>query len=177
MTKVLNAASGASAAFDLHFDRIIGHEGGYVNDPKDPGGETKWGISKRSYPDLNIAALNRSDAKIIWRRDFWDTINATKLPRSVVFQVFDFAGNSGIQTAIRHLQRAVDAADDGYWGPVSEAKASLTNEHDILMRLNAFRLIYMTNLSTWSTHSRGWTRRIAGNLLYAAEDSRAKPAK
>ena len=53
--------------FEDAFDRLISHEGGYVNDPLDPGGETKFGISKRSYPTLDIAALTREDARAIYR--------------------------------------------------------------------------------------------------------------
>lgn len=81
--------------FDDAFDRLIGHEGGYVNDPADPGGETQWGISKRSYPHLNIRALTRADAKVIYREDFWYRIHAEMLADGVAFQLFDFAVNSG----------------------------------------------------------------------------------
>ena len=84
------------APFDLAFDRLIGHEGGYVNDPDDPGGETKWGISKRSYPHLDIAALTREEAREIYLRDFWSRINADRLPFSIAYQLLDFAINSGI---------------------------------------------------------------------------------
>ena len=57
--------------FDQAFDRLISNEGGYVNNPADPGGETNWGISKRSYPDVDIANLTREGAKAIYLRDFW----------------------------------------------------------------------------------------------------------
>lgn len=157
--------------FDVAFDRLIGHEGGYVNDPNDPGGETKWGISKRSYPSLDIAALTRDDAKAIYRRDFWDRIHAEQLPDGVAFQVFDFAVNSGISTAVRYLQRAVGVADDGHWGPISQAAAAATAESDLIMRLNGERLDFMTRLANWTHAGKGWARRIAQNLRYGAIDS------
>lgn len=157
--------------FDNAFDRLIGHEGGYVNNPKDPGGETNWGISKRSYPNLDIKKLTREDARKIYRRDFWDRIKADKLPDGVAFQVFDFAVNSGIETAIRYLQRTVNVADDGYWGPISQAAADKMDESDMIMLLNAERLDFMTRLKNWDTFSKGWARRIAKNLKYGAEDS------
>jgi lysozyme family protein len=157
--------------FETAFDRLLGHEGSYVNDPNDPGGETNWGISKRSYPHVNIKALTRDGAAAIYREDFWDRIHADTLPDSVAFQVFDFAVNSGVSTAIRYLQRAVGVADDGYWGPVSQAAASATTESDIIMRLNAERLDLMTRLRNWPHASRGWARRIATNLRYGAADS------
>ena len=157
--------------FDESCDRLLGHEGGYVNDPDDPGGETKWGISKRSYPDLDIKNLTREQAKAIYRRDFWDRIHADKLPDGVAFQAFDFAVNSGIETAVRHLQRALGVADDGYWGPVTQAAAALVDESDAIMRLCGLRLMFMTTLKNWPQHGRGWARRIARNLLYGADDS------
>ena len=157
--------------FDEAFDRLLGHEGGYVNDPNDPGGETSWGISKRSYPDLDIKALTREQAKEIYLRDFWNRIHADELHDGVAYQTFDFAVNSGIETAIRKLQAALGVADDGYWGPITRAAAKAMSETDQIMRLNAQRLRFMARLSNWPHASRGWARRIAGNLDYGAEDS------
>lgn len=156
--------------FDTAFERLLGHEGAYVNDPHDPGGETKWGISKRSYPDENIPNLTKERAKELYKRDFWDRVHADELDPGVVFQVFDFAVNSGVETAIRYLQRAVGVADDGHWGPKSMAAAAASSVTDTLLRLNAYRLDYMTRLTNWGSYSRGWARRISANLLYAADD-------
>jgi lysozyme family protein len=157
--------------FDDAFDRLLGHEGRYVNNPKDPGGETNWGISKRSYPHLNIKALTREHAKAIYKRDFWDRVHADKLPDGVAFQLFDFAVNSGIETAVRYLQRTVGVADDGHWGKISQAAAEAMSEHDMIMLLNAERLDFMTRLKNWPNASRGWARRIATNLRYGARDA------
>jgi lysozyme family protein len=157
--------------FDEAFDRVIGHEAGYVNNPQDPGGETNWGISKRSYPHLNIKKLTRGESKEIYRVDFWQRVNADKLPDGVAFQLFDFAVNSSIETAVRYLQRAVGVADDGHWGPVSQKAADTTSETDMIMVLNAERLDFMTRLKNWPNASRGWARRIAQNLKYGAMDS------
>lgn len=157
--------------FDEAFDRLLGHEDGYVNDPKDPGGETKWGISKRSYPNENIKNLTRERAKALFKRDFWDRVNANALPDGVAFQCADFAYHSGAETAVRYLQRALGVADDGHWGPVSQAAADKASESDMIMLLNAERLDFMTRLSNWPHVGRGWARRIANNLRYGAQDS------
>lgn len=157
--------------FDTAFNRIFTSEGGYSNDPNDPGGETKYGISKRSYPDLNIASLTRDDARAIYLRDFWSRINADRLPDGVAFQVFDFAVNSGIETAVRYLQRALGVADDGYWGPVTQTAANTMQESDIIMRFIAERLRFWTRLSGWQRYGKGWARRAANDLYYGAEDS------
>ena len=169
--------------FDTAFDRLIGHERGFSDDPNDPGNwtggalgfgklkGTNHGVSAASYPDLDIKGLSREDAKTIYRRDFWDKINGDRLHDGVAFQLFDFAVNSGIETAVRYLQRALGVADDGRWGPKSQAAADSTTESDTIMSLNAERLSYMTRLSNWPSASRGWARRIAGNLRYGAKDS------
>lgn len=157
--------------FDDVFDRVIGHEKGYVNDPNDPGGETNWGISKRSYPSEDIRNMTRDKAKVIYRRDFWSRVNGDKLHDGVAYQLFDFAINSGVETAIRYLQRAIGVADDGAWGPISQVAADTMTESDTIMRLCGERLMFMTKLSNWPSHGKGWARRVAGNLLYGAEDS------
>lgn len=157
--------------FDETFDRLLGHEGGYSNDPHDPGGETNWGISKRSYPHVDIKNLSRDGARAIYLRDFWDRIHGNDLYDGVAFQTFDFAVNSGIDTAVRYLQRAIGVADDGHWGPISTAAARDMTETDTIMMLSAERLDFMTRLSNWPNASRGWARRIANNLRYGATDS------
>lgn len=162
--------------FDTVFERSVSHEDGYVNDPNDPGGETKWGISKRSYPHLNIASLTREQALELYRRDFWERLGGETVIGNgdydgVAFQLFDFALNSGVETAVRYLQRALGVADDGHFGPVSRSAMVAQSESDIILALNAGRLDFMTRLSNWSHAGKGWARRIAQNLRYGAEDS------
>ena len=154
--------------FDDAFNRTFGIEGGYVNDPSDPGGETNWGISKREYPDLDIKNLTRDEAKAIYLRDYWSKLPS--LPFAIAYQVFDFSVNSGIGTALRALQRAIGVADDGQWGPVSGAALGKMLPLDVIMLLNAERLVFMTKLSNWLADGRGWARRVATNLTYAATD-------
>ena len=158
-------------AFDIAINRLLGNEGGYVNDPNDPGGETKWGISKRSYPNLDIANLTRDQAIAIYKADFWDKIDGDAMPQGVGFQSLDFAVNSGIQTALRALQRAIGVADDGVFGPVSLAALKAADPADTIMRLLAERLMFMTGLSGWASFGRGWARRIAADLRYGAADT------
>lgn len=144
---------------------MINHEGGYVFNPHDPGGETKFGISKRSYPHLDIHSLTLADAKTIYKRDFWDRAQCDKLHPDLAFELFDGAVNSGIGQSIRWLQRAVGVADDGVVGPLT--LASINRENDtsaIRARYNGHRLDFMTRLSTWDVFGKGWARRIASNL-------------
>lgn len=126
--------------WDRVADSIIAHEGGYVNHPTDPGGETNWGISKRSYPDLDIKALTREDALRIYERDFWAHIPAD-LPDGVRWFAFDCAVNHGRSQALRWLASEKTVA-----------------------QLAATRLAFYTKLPTWDTFGKGWARRV-GNLL------------
>lgn len=155
--------------FDTSFMRLIGNEGGYVNNPADPGGETKYGISKRAYPDVNIATLTLEEAKAIYRRDFWDPLGDAN--PAIKFQVFDFAVNAGLSSAIHKLQAAIGVADDGHWGAVSAAKLASMDVNDVLMRFNAQRLRFYTSLSNWPSFGKGWANRIATNLDYASGDN------
>lgn len=156
-------------AFDTAFDRLLGHEGGYVNHPKDPGGETNWGISKRSYPNVDIKNLTREQAAQIYLRDFWQPLG--EAPAAVKFQAFDFAVNSGIQTAIRKLQAAIGVADDGHWGAISAAKLASMEVNDVLLRYMAQRLRFWVKCSAWPTMGAGWVNRAALNLEYASKDN------
>lgn len=157
--------------FPDFINRILSHEGGYVNDPRDPGGETQWGISKRTYPTVNIKALTRDQAIALYKRDFWDASKAAQLPPSVGFQLLDAAVNSGIAQATRWLQRAARVADDGRLGPVSLAAIKASDPNDLVLRFLAERLEFMTGLKTWQTFGKGWARRIAQNLRYGSEDN------
>lgn len=157
--------------FDEAFDRLLGHEGGYVNDPADPGGETRWGISKRSYPNVNIKTLTKEGAKAIYLRDFWAPLNDAN--PAIKFQVFDFAVNGGLSAAVKVLQAAVQATPDGKWGPVSSARLATMDVSDVLLRFNAARLRYYTSLrpELKARYLSGWVNRVADNLDYAAGDN------
>lgn len=159
------------STFDTLIERVLGHEGGYVNDPKDPGGETQWGISKRSYPTLDIRNLTRQQAVEIYRRDFWDRVQGDKLHPAVAFQALDAAVNHGIGNAVRWLQRAVGVADDGVIGPMTLAALGRREPSDVVLLFNAERIDFYTKLSTWDHYGRGWARRVAGNLRYGAQDA------
>lgn len=168
-------------AFDRTFERLIGHEGGYVDHPSDPGGETNWGIT---WPTLReaialdvvpagstIAGLTRSQARAIYRELFWRRNHFDELEPAVAFQVFDAAVNHGMGTAVRLMQRAAGVADDGFVGPVTlEAVRALTVT-DFISLFTAERLDFWRKLSTWPTFGKGWAGRAAANLRHAAEDS------
>ncbi len=156
--------------FNTSFDRLLGNEGGYVFNPADPGGETNWGISKRSYPTVDIKNLTRDQARDIYYQDFWLPLAGDTLPGSVAFQLFDFAVNSGIQTALRAYQRALGVADDGNFGSASLAAAQAMPADKQIMRVLGERLDFMRKLRAWPTFGSGWAGRIANDLRFGAGD-------
>lgn len=165
--------------FNEAFAQLIAHEGGYTADPKDRGnwttgvigkGElkgTKYGISAMAYPNLNIKGLTLEDAKAIYYRDYWQAAGCELVPTAIKFDLFDMAVNSGVATAIKTLQRAVGALDDGNLGPKSMAAIAATSSALILARFNGHRLLFMTKTPAWATYHKGWATRIAINLIGA----------
>src|SRR4051812_29003946 len=102
------------SSFDQAIPTILKHEGGYVNDTKDPGGETNWGISKRSYPQLDIKNLSREQAIYFYRRDWWNKYNYGAIhDQQVATKVFDIAVNMGASQAHKLLQRACNVLYGG----------------------------------------------------------------
>lgn len=153
--------------FDLAFERLIGHEGGYVDHKDDPGGETKFGIAKRSYPAEDIPNLTLARAKEIYKRDFWNAVKGDQLPYPIAFEVFDAAVNHGVGTAVRLLQKAIGVSTDGILGPVSLATAQAMDPARFKARFNGQRLQFYTDLPTWASFGKGWVRRVANNLKEA----------
>lgn len=176
-------APGTVVTFDVAFDRLIGHEGKFTDARADRGnwtsgkvgvGElkgTKYGISAMTYPHLDIKNITLEQAKAIYRRDFWERSCADEYDGAIAYQVFDAGVNHGIENAVRFLQRAAGVADDGDVGPITVRAVKAMSVTDVLMRFNAARLLFYTNLSTWADFGKGWARRIVGNLNYGADDA------
>ncbi len=156
--------------YPVAINRVLNVEDDYVNNPNDPGGETKWGISKRSYPNLNIRDLTREQAIALYKRDFWDRINLDTMPFGVAYQLLDFAVNSGSVTALRTIQRSVGVADDGHIGPHTLDAISKAEPHVLIMNFLAERLVFMTGCKNWADAGKGWARRIAADLKFGAQD-------
>jgi lysozyme family protein len=151
--------------YDECFTRLMGNEGGYSNNPKDPGGETNWGISKRSYPALDIKNLSQDEAKAIYKRDFWDKCRCEELFPMLAFAVFDCAVNSGNKTAVILLQQTLGLEADGVFGRATMRGVNDEDASVVTARYLGRRLRFMTNLRPWDTFSKGWARRIAEQLV------------
>lgn len=157
--------------FEQIFQRVIGHEGGYVNDRRDPGGETKFGISRRAYPNEDIAALTLERARELYRRDYWDRIKGDDLPRPVDEFAFDFAVNSGVRAAALALQGAVGALRDGDVGPKTLAALQRSQPIEVV------RLMFVERAMIFALHpqdevfGRGWFARLFDKTAQAVREA------
>ncbi len=145
--------------FNRCISLILGEEGGIENHRKDPGGLTKYGISQRSYPRADIAALTLDDAKAIYRRDYWNPIRGDELPSGLDLTLFDGAINQGPITTIGLLQHALQIKVDGRLGPITLA-ASFKAMPDLLDDFAAERALRYEFNSNEETFGRGWYRRL-----------------
>lgn len=164
-----------TSRFDSYIERVLSSEGGYVNHPSDPGGETNWGVTKRTAQSAgyhgSMRAMTRDQAIEIYRIHFWDRYGLDRIGGAVSFQVFDAAVNHGWGNAVRMLQRAVGSADDGIIGPITIRKANEMNPSKAVLNFNAERINFYTKLSNFSHFGRGWVNRVAENLRYGVTDT------
>ncbi|QDP47842.1 MAG: putative glycosyl hydrolase [Prokaryotic dsDNA virus sp.] len=152
-------------AFQEAVEIVLKHEGGYVNDPKDPGGETNFGISKKAFPDVDIKNLTRSDAIKIYYDHYWKLSKVEILPESLWNIYFDMAVNMGKRRACKILQQACNHKNkekievDGLLG-INTANASKFVEAE---RVRSFRVRYYADLvsrkPTLDKFWFGWYRR------------------
>lgn len=156
--------------FPLLIERVLAHEGGYVNDPRDPGGETRWGISQRNHPTLNVRTMTRDQAVEVYRRLYWQPLHGDALHPAVAFALLDASVNHGLRRVVAWLQVIVGATEDGMLGPRTLAATQAADPVALVFALHARRLAFYTDLDTFNSFGRGWTRRMAQNLRHAAKD-------
>jgi lysozyme family protein len=149
-------------------ETILHHEGGYVNHPKDPGGETNLGVTKRVYEEWggtkDMKDLTVEDVAPIYKKNYWDRVKGDDLPGGLDLCVFDFGVNAGTGRAAKYLQSLVGATADGAIGPGTLRAVALYVESEgvaaTIDRYQAARQKYYEQLSTFETFGRGWTRRV-----------------
>ncbi len=147
-------------SFNRAFEIVIGIEGGYSNDPKDRGGETKYGISKRAYPYLDIPSLTLDDAKRIYRRDYWEFVAGDALPWPLNCFVFDAAVNQGVSPAIRLLQTALGVDDDGVIGPQTISAVGKFPLSEVCALYLALRGMRYSSTAAFERYGKGWLKRL-----------------
>ncbi len=179
--------------FERSLSGVLAHEGGFVNDPHDPGGATNKGVTIatfRRYVDKSgtiddLKNLTTAQAATVYRKQYWDAVCGSDLPDGVDYSVFDFAVNSGSERAAKYLQTIVGAKTDGEIGPRTLAAVKATDPTVIINMLCDRRLSFLQSLPTWPRYKNGWTDRVhdvreislemAGKAASAPPDNPATP--
>jgi len=154
--------------FGQAVEHVLRHEGGFVQDPRDSGGATKFGITRatlsraRGRPASvdDVRRLTEEEAASIYRRLFWNAVRADELPPGLDLATFDLAVNSGPARAAWMLQRALGVAADGIVGPVTLSAARKADVEATIRRLTGDRLGFLRRLAAWPVFGRGWRRRV-----------------
>ncbi len=142
---------------------ILHHEGGYANNPNDPGRETNFGVTIRVAREFGYTGPMRDIpmdvVRTIYKKLYWDKINGDNLPPAIALATFDFAVNSGPSRAARYLQRAARVPRDGIIGP--QTIGAVTAAHDrVLVKLLISRIKFMIGLNAWKFFGKGWAHRM-----------------
>lgn len=166
--------------FDESFEILLGHEGGFTKDPNDRGNwtsgrigvgvlkGTKFGISAAAFPSEDIENLTATRAKAIYHHEYWAPAGCDAVPAEMKFDLFDAAVNSGVTQAVRFLQLACGASVDGKLGPKTLMAVQSTMGWRLVARFNGHRLDFLNNNpDQWALYGRGWSQRIAENLMRA----------
>jgi lysozyme family protein len=149
-------------------EMILHHEGGYVNHPKDPGGETNLGVTKRVYEEWggtkDMKDLTVEDVAPIYEKNYWGRVKGDELPSGLDLCVFDFGVNAGTGRAAKYLQSMVGATADGAIGPATlravNAYVQIEGIESAIETYQNNRQGYYEKLKTFETFGRGWTRRV-----------------
>lgn len=155
--------------FNKWFKHLMEDEGGYVNDPQDPGGETKYGVSKRAYPNLVINSVTLEQAADIAKQDYWDKFPYLQ-DSMLKCLVADTAFNSGTERAEKLLQEALGVGVDGQVGPQTlaalEMQLAAYGDLYVATAFSMHRLLFFADLKTFQRFGRGWSRRVALGVLF-----------
>lgn len=160
--------------FERALPRVLIHEGGKVDDPRDPGGRTNQGVIQRVYDSYrrgkklsprDVYLMSSAERDEIYRAQYWDAISGDKLPPGIDYVVFDGAVNSGPRQSVKWLQRALGdlytGKVDGVIGVMTlNAAASYPNHDKLAALIIERRLKFLKALKTWKTFGRGWSSRV-----------------
>jgi lysozyme family protein len=160
--------STSPSRFDEVVDFVLQHEGGFVQHPRDPGGATKFGITRETLSRARgrrvsvdeVRRLTREEAASIYRRLYWDAVQAHDLPPGIDLATFDLAVHSGPSRAVKMLQSVLGVASDGIVGPKTLQAVRAADIMETIRRLTQGRLGFLSRLAAWPTFGRGWRRRV-----------------
>ena len=155
--------------FDNALKRVLANEGGFTNDPKDPGGMTNLGVTKKNWEDWSRRAVTEQEMRSLgdavvapfYRARYWDAIKADNLPTGIDYLVFDFAVNAGVSRASKFLQNVVKVKEDGIIGLMTLAAVRAMNPDDLVKQYSDLKTEYYQSLNTFDHFGEGWLARVA----------------
>lgn len=164
--------------FEFALSEVLKYEGGFVNDPHDPGGMTNKGITAKTYAEYTgrrISTITEQEMRnlpdyivtSIYKRKYWDVCKCDSLPDGLDFQVFDYAVNSGPGRAIKHLQECLAVEADGLIGPDTLKHISDKPISELIKEYGTVRLDFLRSLPTFKFYGNGWTSRVNKTMITA----------
>ena len=164
--------------FQKCLEIILHHEGGYVNHPKDPGGETNLGVTKRVYEEWggtkDMKDLTVEDVAPIYKKNYWNRVKGDNLPTGLDLCIFDFAVNAGPGRAAKMIQKMIGVTVDGGIGPMTLQALGIYEEevggvNEVIIEYQKQRQSYYESLKNFDTFGKGWTRRVDETTIIATE--------
>jgi len=155
--------------FRAALQAVLLHEGGFVNHPKDPGGMTNLGVTKkvweewvgRTVDEKTMRALTPEAVAPMYRKKYWDAVKGDEMPDGLDYLMFDFAVNAGPGRAIKTMQKTIGATPDGVIGPKTMAALKAANQGELVAKFSAEKEAFYRSLPTFATFGKGWMRRLA----------------
>jgi len=162
--------------FDDALKAILKHEGGFVNHPKDPGGMTNLGVTKKVWEawvghavdEKAMRALTPEVVGPMYKKKYWDAVKADDLPAGLDYLMFDFAINAGPNRAIKTMQKAIGTNPDGAIGPKTMAALKAADPTDLIAKFSIEKELFYKALPTFATFGKGWLRRVDESKSHAA---------
>ena len=163
--------------FEASLAHVLQSEGGFVDNPADPGGMTNLGCTKAVWEEFvghpvseaDMRALTPDDVAPLYKRKYWDKVSGDNLPAGLDYAVFDAAINSGPGRAAKWLQEAVGVTADGAIGSGTLAAVAAFDVQELIKAYNDKRLGFLQSLPTFGTFGKGWTIRVASVQAAASE--------
>jgi lysozyme family protein len=154
--------------FEEALKAILKHEGGYVHHPRDPGGMTNLGVTKKVWEEWvghpvgekEMRALTPDTVAPMYKKKYWDAVKADELPTGLDYLMFDFAINAGPGRAAKTMQKAIGTTPDGAIGPKTMAALKAADPADLIAKFSMEKELFYKALPTFATFGKGWLRRV-----------------
>ena len=155
--------------FESSLEHVLKSEGGFVNNPKDPGGMTNLGVTKAVWEafvghpvsEADMRALTPEKVAPMYENKYWDACKCDELPAGVDYLVFDFAVNAGPGRSIKTLQKALAVPEDGAIGPTTLHNIAIMDRGELIARFSEAKEEFYKSLKTFDTFGAGWLKRVA----------------